>query len=97
MGMTGLEDVLAPGWIDVQHFFIAPFYVISYCISNDAALQVYQTELTKGTGLETYRTLMGLSSGNTILALLEEAGLTSPFEKGRMAELADFFDRQLYG
>ena len=39
---------------------------------------------------------MSLSSGNTILALLEEAGLTSPFAKGRMADLADFFDEQLY-
>lgn len=97
MGMTGLEDVIAPGWIDIQHFFIAPFYVISYCISNDAALQIYQAELKNGTGLETYRTLMSLSSGNTILALLEEAGLDSPFKKGRMAELADFFNEQLYG
>lgn len=97
MGMTGLENVIAPGWIDIQHFFIAPFYVISYCISNDAALQIYQAELKNGTGLETYRTLMALSSGNSILALLEEAGLTSPFEKGRIAELADFFDEQLYG
>jgi len=97
MGMTGLENVIAPGWIDIQHFFIAPFYVISYCVSNDAALQIYQAEQRNGTGLETYRTLMGLSSGNTILALLEEAGLTSPFEKGRIAKLADFFDAQLYG
>ena len=96
MGMTGLEDVIAPGWIDIQHFFIAPFYVISYCISNDAALQIYQAELTNGAGLETYRTLMSLSSGNKILALLEEAGLSSPFEKGRIAKLADFFDEQLY-
>lgn len=97
MGMTGLESIIAPGWIDIQHFFIAPFYVISYCISNDAALQIYQAELRNGTGLETYRTLMSLSSGNTILALLEQAGLSSPFKKGRMAELADFFDEQLHG
>lgn len=97
MSMTGLEYVIAPGWIDIQHFFIAPFYVISYCISNDAALQIYQAELADGSGLATYRTLMSLSSGNTILALLREAGLTSPFEKGRMAELADFFNQQLYG
>ena len=97
MGIAGLEDIIAPGWIDIQHFFIAPFYVISYCISNDAALQIYQAELKNGTGLETYRTLMSLSSGNTILALLEEAGLDSPFKKGRMAELADFFNEQLYG
>ena len=97
MGMTGLEDILAPGWIDIQHFFVAPFYVISYCVSNDAALQIYQAELRNGTGLETYRTLMSHSSGNTILALLEEAGLDSPFKSGRMAELADFFNEQLYG
>ena len=97
MGMSGLEDVLAPGWIDIQHFFIAPFYVISYCISNDAALQIYQAELRNGTGLDTYRALMSNSSGNTILALLEEAGLTSPFAKGRMEDLADFFDDHLYG
>ncbi len=97
MGMAGLEDLLAPGWIDIQHFFIAPFYVISYCISNDAALQIYQAELKDGSGLDVYRTLMSLSSGNTILALLDEAGLTSPFQKGRMADLADFFNDQLYG
>lgn len=96
MGMTGLEDIVAPGWIDIQHFFIAPFYVISYCISNDAALQIYQAELRNGSGLDTYRALMSNSSGNTILALLEEAGLTSPFAKGRMADLADFFSEHLY-
>lgn len=97
MGMYGLEDVIAPGWIDIHHFFIAPFYVISYCISNDASLQIYQVELESGAGLETYRKLMSLSSGNSILALLEEAGLESPFKPGRMAELADFFDKQLNG
>ncbi len=97
MGMYGLEDILAPGWIDIHHFFIAPFYVISYCISLDAALQVYQTELRSGNGLETYRALMRSASGNTILALLEEAGLESPFKEGRIAELADFFNEQLYG
>ena len=34
----------ARSWIDVQHFFSAPYYVISYCVSNDAALQIYQLE-----------------------------------------------------
>ena len=97
MGMYGLESIIGPGWIDIQHFFIAPFYVISYCISNDAALQIYQAELENGNGLDVYRKLMSLSSGNTILALLEEAGLESPFKPGRMAELADFFEEQLYG
>ena len=95
MGMYGMEDVLAPGWIDIQHFFIAPYYVISYCVSNDVALQIYQNEVNDGTGLENYYTLLGLSAGNTILALVEEAGMTSPFASGRMGELADFFSDEL--
>ena len=86
---------LSPGWIDIQHFFIAPYYVISYCISNDVALQIYQNELDDGSGLESYYALLERSANNTILALVEEAGMKSPFETGRMAELADFFAEEL--
>lgn len=92
---TGMEDIIAPGWIDIQHFLIAPYYVISYCVSNDAALQIFQLEEENGTGLETYRALMSTSSGSTILALLEENGMESPFEPGRVEELADFFEDYL--
>ncbi|MBQ4566403.1 MAG: hypothetical protein IJA48_08645 [Oscillospiraceae bacterium] len=95
MGMFGMEDILAPGWIDIQHFFIAPCYVISYCISNDVALQIYQNELENGSGLESYYALLERSANNTILALVEEAGMDSPFRAGRMAELADFFAEEL--
>lgn len=95
MGLYGMEDILAPGWIDIMHFFVAPYYVISYCISNDAALQIWQAELRDGSGLETYYDLLSLSADNTILALLEESGLESPFDTGRMAELADFLAEQL--
>lgn len=95
MSMAGLEDILSAGWIDVQHFFIAPMYVISYCISNDAALQIYQKELQDGSGLEAYRALMQNSAGNTVLALLDEAGMESPFADGRIKELAAFFSEQL--
>lgn len=95
MGMYGMEDLLAPGWIDIQHFFIAPYYVISYCVSNDAALQIYQTELEKGDGMETYSDLMHNAAENSILALLDSAGMESPFAKGRVAELANFLEEQL--
>lgn len=95
MRMTGMDDILAPGWIDIQHFFIAPFYVISYCISNDAALQIYQTELETGDGLQVYYDLLGLSANNTVLALLEEADMSLPFAPGRIAELANFFHERL--
>lgn len=91
MGMTGLEAILAPGWIDIQHFFIAPFYVISYCISNDAALQIFEAETTDGSGLELYRALLSYSSDNTILALMKQADMKSPFDEDRAAQLADFY------
>ena len=97
MGFTGLEAIIAPGWIDIQHFLIAPFYVISYCISNDAALQIYQTEAETGEGLALYRELLGLSADNTVLNLLDEAGMESPFAPGRIAELTDFLTEVMNG
>lgn len=95
MSYGAFDDLIAMGWIDVQHFFIAPFYVISYCVSNDAALQIYQYETETGDGLTLYRKLMSLSADNTILNLLGEAEMESPFAEGRMAELADFYQEQL--
>lgn len=89
------KELLAPGWMDVQHFFIAPFYVISYCISNDAALQIYEAELETGTGLDVYYDLLYAAPGSTVLALLEEADLTSPFAEDRMEELVEFFQTNL--
>ena len=97
MSLTGMEDIVAPGWIDIQHFLIAPFYVISYCVSNDAALQIFQTETENGTGLDLYRTLLGLSADNSVLNLLDEAGMESPFAPGRIAELTDFLTKEIYG
>lgn len=95
MGAEGMEDVIGPGWIDIQHFFIAPFYVISYCVSNDAALQIYMAELETGNGSGVYLELLDSAAGNTVLALLDEADLESPFAKGRVAELAAFFAEEL--
>lgn len=90
-----MEAYLAPSWMDVHHFFIAPFYVISYCVSNDAALQIYQRELENGGGLALYRELLAISPDNSILALLDEAGMQSPFAEGHVSALADFLLAQL--
>ncbi len=93
--ITGYEQYYEPGWFEIQHFFIAPHYVISYCVSLDAALQVYQCELEDESGIETYLDLLYLASGNTVQALLEEAGMVSPFADGRMADLKRFLVEQL--
>ncbi len=91
----GMEDLLAYGWVDIQHFFIAPHYVISYCVSNDAALQIYQREMASGDGLDLYYEMLCQPTDSTLPQLLEETGLVSPFAEGRIRNLADFLEDQL--
>ncbi len=92
---AGMEHLLAPGWIDIQHFFIAPYYVISYCVSNDAALQIYQAEQEDGSGLDLYYRLLNLPRESKLLELMELAEMESPLNPERVKELADFLDDSL--
>lgn len=86
----------ARSWIDVQHFFSAPYYVISYCVSNDAALQIYQLEQeTPGAGLKAFSDLLYAAPESTFLAMLQDGSLTSPFDENRMQELAAYFKEAL--
>lgn len=83
-------------WIDIPHFFEAPYYVISYCISADTALQIYQHELeTPGAGLDLYNTLLDRTAGDGIQAVCEAACMENPFSEGRLKEIADFLYEQL--
>ncbi len=91
----GMEDLLVSGWVDIQHFFIAPYYVISYCVSNDAALQIYQREMASGDGLDLYYELLCQPTDSSLLELLEETDLVSPFAEDRIRDLADFLEDQL--
>ena len=86
---SGLEYVLVP------HFYIAPMYVISYVVSNDAAMQIYQAELAEaGGGLALWEENLDTEE-SYFLAFLEEAGLDSPFEAGRVQELRVTFEEIL--
>ena len=67
--------------VTVPHFYSNPLYIISYVVSNDAALQIYQQELeTPGAGLATYQQSLATEQ-EYFLAFLEEAGLESPFDR----------------
>lgn len=47
------------GWTEITHFFTNPFYVISYVVSNDGAMQLYQMEQDEaGAGLELFLELL---------------------------------------
>ena len=71
----------------VSHFFTDPMYIISYVVSNDAALQLYQMEKAeKGSGLALFEKEL-VTEQSCFLAFAEEAGLKSPFASGRLADV----------
>ena len=72
----------------IPHFFTNPLYVVSYVVSNDAAMQIYEAELeTPGKGLEILESSLSTQQVS-FLAYVEEAGLQSPFLPGRAEALA---------
>lgn len=83
------EDYYAMSWIDITHFFEQPWYVISYCASNDAAFQIYQLELAEaGAGLAVYEAILPRETDEFLVTIEEQGGLESPFAPGRMESTA---------
>ena len=79
-------------WIDVEHLFEYPFYMISYVVSNDSAMQIYELEKEKaGSGFKIYEKLLDRSDDETFLQMLERAGMSSPFEKERILDVYNDF------
>lgn len=79
----------AMSWSDIAHFFEYPFYVITYPVSNDIAMQIYELSQDGGTvGLDKYNELLSREYTG-FLDNIEEAGFTSPFESGRVQRVAE--------
>lgn len=78
-------------WSLVTHFYVQPFYVISYVTSNAAALELYSAEVAeKGAGLAQYMGLVNtwyLEKG--FVDNLRRVGLKSPFTEKGVDELVD--------
>lgn len=82
-------------FVNITHFYTNPMYLVSYLVSNDAAMQLYQMEqIQAGTGLELYENNLA-SQEAWFLAFLEQAGLESPFTAGRVKHIADTFRNAL--
>ena len=89
------DEYYALSWFDITHFFESPFYVISYPVSNDAAIQIYELEQNSpGAGLEKYLELLPRNY-ETLIESLEAAGLESPFAAGRICRVADTLHTEL--
>ena len=88
------DDYKGLDWISVTHLFTSPFYVISYCVSDSAAFELYNMELNEsGSGLKMYMKLLAESANYGFLDLLEECGMSSAISadtvKAIAATLAD--------
>ena len=79
-------------FVTIPHFYTNPMYVISYVVSNDAALQLYQLEKeTPGAGLQCFEENLDTQE-SYFLAFLETAGLESPFAEGRLEQVKATFE-----
>ena len=84
------DDYYAKSWFEIGHFFSYPFYVIAYTVSVDPALQMFAMEIEEeGSGFQQFDKMLERTSA-TLLSELEDAGLKSPFERGRVRETAEF-------
>ena len=78
-------------YVDISHLYIQPMYTISYVLSNDLALQIYQLEVDQpGQGLALYETLLSMQCSG-ILELANQLELQDPISADRLDALADLF------
>lgn len=82
-------------FVTITHFYTNPMYVISYVVSNDAAMQLYELELeTSGAGLARMEENLD-TQAYYFLEFLDSAGLESPFAEGRIRQVRTFFEAEL--
>ncbi len=77
------DDSAALYWTQVEHLFEMPFYVVSYVVSGDAALQLLalaQEDFSRAA--QVYEDLLDWTE-DAFLSQLQRVGLESPFAPGR--------------
>lgn len=79
-------------FVDITHYYTNPLYIISYVVSNDAAMQLYQLEQEEsGAGLKLFEDNLATQE-SYFLSFLDSAGLESPFASGRAGEVKETFE-----
>jgi hypothetical protein len=78
----------AKAWIDVNHFFSNPFYIVSYIVANDSAYQICMAELeSPGSGVQTFLQLADRDWAKSYLENVADIGLDASLSKERAAEI----------
>lgn len=84
----GYDPFYSESWVDIVHFFEHPFYVISYPVSNDLSMQIYEMELQEeGSGMAHYLSVLERDFSG-LEGLIEAGGFESPFAEGRIEKVA---------
>ena len=82
-------------WTQIDHLFQMPFYVVSYCVSVDAAMQIYELAMeSPKEAWNVYCELLNMPDLSFSEAL-QEAGLESPFAPGRIEQAKKTIESQL--
>ena len=93
---SGFDFYYSQYWIDVLHFFEVPCYVISYCVSAQTTMEVYELEVNHaGDGVDAYFRLLDREHEAGVQQVMEDAGLENPFREGAIGETARFIEAQL--
>ncbi len=83
-------------WLLHRTFFTQPCYNVSYSVSAVAALQISRLEAeAPGAGVSAFLRLLNRTRGKKFGAVLEEAGLDSPFKEKTIRQTADFLTQAL--
>ena len=70
------------GWQRQSHIYEVPFYYIDYCLAQTVALEFWeQIQEDRTAAWERYLAYTKLGGSLTFTELLEQAGLTSPFDE----------------
>ena len=78
--------------VTIDHFFDRPLYIVSYVVSNDLAMQIYQMEKEEtGTGLSVYNKCL-YTDEHYIMRFADTYGLESPFTQERLESLKQTFE-----
>lgn len=81
------QEYYAMSWMDISHFFESPFYIISYPVSNDLAMQIYELEQQQeGLGLNKYLEMLPREYEG-LMETAEASGMESPFAPGRIEKI----------
>ena len=89
------EEFCSLYWSQFTHLFESPFYVLSYCISLDSAMQIYQKEVAHaGSGRDAYFALLDYPE-MLFPEELDAAELESPLTEGRVEQVLELIKNQL--